>query len=105
MCDTTCRTEMSRLPCAANSGQYEGDRSVEREQTAIHQQQQAHRHHALGAGEDRCDRQAVPRLLARAVRDAAPQVDDQLAVDPCRERRAEISVLGEVVGERRADAS
>ena len=63
-----------------------------------HEQRQAA--HGLRGGEHVDDRVALPSFRAFGVEMAAPQVDDQLAVDGHGHRGAEVAVVGEV-GQKR----
>src|SRR5262249_44317954 len=64
------------------------------------QAMRAERRHSLGARVDVDQRVARPGLRAVEVRMTAPQVDDGLAVDDHRDRRADLVLIAQVPGER-----
>ena len=80
-----------------------GDLAVEVELAPIGEHQRTQRGHRLGRRPDVDDRVALPRRRLRLVDVAAPQVDDELAVEDDGDRRADIEALVEVLRERRLD--
>ena len=78
------------------------DRRVEVEHAPVGEHQHAERRHGLRARVDVDDRVLDPRI-AVGVRDAAPQVDDRLAVDRQRDARTHFESRVEVAFERAAD--
>ena len=82
-------------------GPVRGDRLVQVELTSVGEDQAAQRGHRLGGRPHVDDGVRLPRPLAVVVgRRAAPQVDDQLAVDGQRHRRPDVALGLEVRLER-----
>ncbi len=76
-----------------------GHRCVQVDLAAIGQQVHAGAGEALGAGEDTGQRVFGPGPRGGRIGPAAPQVDDQIALHPHRDRGADLAAFGEVLPE------
>ena len=88
------------LPCCANSGQYAAHALFVVEPSARVGDGQRHRGEALRRRVDDDHRVPFPRLARLLVADAAPEIDDLLAVVIDAARAAQLAASGEVLGER-----
>jgi len=100
-CDMTCRTRTSCLPWAANSGQYFRDRLVQSSSPRSTSISAARLGHRLGGGPGVGDGVLIPRDRPGLVAEAAPDVDDAVAVDVHHDRRAEFLARVHVPGQPR----
>ena len=88
------------LPLGRELGPVVGDLRVVVDLAPLREQRDAHRRGAFRRREDELQRAVVVGPTGRRIGDAAPEVDDLLAVDVHRDLRAELAVIGEVADER-----
>jgi len=92
------------LPCGRELGPVLRDRRIEVEQPLIDEAMRADRGETLGRREDGDEGVTLPRLGARAVHRAGPEIDDGPPIERDGERGAELGGRGERRGEGLADA-